>query len=88
MAEHDRKTIAVTVAFFTNAIAEEEGKVLPKHAWTQGDAYLQKNTLHGIKGTKSKFNSLLELTKAIDDVLIDGEIVLHTTGNMKKYFEQ
>ena len=87
-AKHGEKTIALTVYFFTEGIATEKDKIVPKHGWTNGTVALRSNPSHGIKsGPEHHFNSLLEISKAIEDVLIDGEIILHPTGNMKKYVQ-
>ena len=93
MDEHEAKqgerTISLTLRFFTENIATEKGKIAPKHAWTNGTVALRSNASHGITSEPKKtFNSLLEITKAIEDVLIEGEIILHPTGKMKKYVEQ
>ena len=88
-AKHGEKTIALTVYFFTDEIATEKGKIVPKHAWTSGTVALRSNRSHGIKsGVEHHFDSLLEVGKAIEDALIEGEIILHPTGNMKKYVQE
>ena len=87
-AKPGEKTIRLTVYLFTDEIAIEKGKIVPKHAWTNGTVALRSNRAHGIKsGTQQNFNSLLEITKAIEDALIEGEIILHPTGTMKKYVQ-
>ena len=87
-AKQGHKTIALTVYFFTDGIATEQSKVVPKHAWTNGTVTLRSNPEHGIKaGPHHHFNSLLEITKAVEEALIEGEIILHPTGNMKKYVQ-
>ncbi len=85
-AKYGEKTIKLTVYLFTENIAKEESKVEPKHAWTNGSVSLISNKTHGItSGDRHPFNSLLEIPKAIEDALIEGEITLHPTGKMKKY---
>ena len=87
-AKHGKKTIALTVYFFTDGIATEKGNIIPKHGWTNGTVALRSNPEHGIKaGPQHHFNSLLEITNAIEDALIEGEIILHPTGSMKKYVQ-
>ena len=44
-AKHGEKTIALTVYLFTDEIATEKGKIVPKHAWTNGTVALQKQSL-------------------------------------------
>lgn len=87
-AKHGEKTISLTLYFYTEGIAKEKGNIVPKHGWTNGTVALRSNPSHGIRsGPEHHFNSLLEITKAIEDVLIEGDIVLHPTGNMKKYVQ-
>ena len=88
-AKHSEKTIALTVYLFTDGIAAEKGKIVPKHACAHGTVALRSNPSHRIKSrAQHNFNSLLEITKAIEDALIEGEIILHPTGNMKKYVQE
>ena len=88
-AKHGEKTISLTLYFYTDGIAAEKGKIVPKHACAHGTVALRSNRSHGIKsGVEHHFNSLLEITKAIEDALIEGEIILHPTGNMKKYVQE
>ena len=87
-AKPGEKTIRLTVYLFTDEIATEKGKIVPKHAWTSGEVVLKSNPSHGIKsGAKRHFHSLLGMATAIEDLLIEGEIILHTTGKMKKYVQ-
>ena len=73
---------------FTYDIATEKGMIVPKHACAHGTVAFRSNPSHGIKsGHQHNFNSLLEITKAIEDALIEAEIILHPTGNMKKYVQ-
>jgi hypothetical protein len=85
-AQHGQKMIEVKVRFWTNAIAEEEGKVLPKHAWASGVVRMERNTSHGITpGSPVPFHSLLDLGAAIEKVLIEHEVQLHVPRRMRKY---
>ena len=89
-AKYGDKTIALTVYFFTNDIATEKDNIVPKHAWTSGEVVLKSNPSHGIKtGPKSHFHSLLGLPQAIEEVLIDGKIILHPhpAGKTRKYVQ-
>ena len=90
-AKHGEKTIGLTVYFFTNDIATEKDKIVPKHAWTSGEVVLKSNPSHGIKsGVKRHFHSLLGMATAIEDLLIEGEIILHPhpTGKTRKYVQE
>jgi hypothetical protein len=60
-----------------------------KHAWTAGMVRMQTNKAHGITSSAPvPFNSLLELTTAIEKVLLRQGIRLHPSGKMKKYLVQ
>jgi hypothetical protein len=85
-AKHGQKMIEVKVRFWTNDIAEGEGKIVPKNAWTGGVVRMDKNSSHGIDpGKPVPFNSLLDVGAAIEKVLIEHNIVLHTSTKMRKY---
>jgi len=47
-ARHGQKMIEVKVRFWTDGIAAEKGKILPKHACTGGVVRLKGNPAHGI----------------------------------------
>jgi hypothetical protein len=76
------KTIRLTLAFFTDGIAEEKRHVIPKHCWTWGNAYLKRNKTHGVqpKGVGTIFHSLDEVLPAIEKELKKNEVVLHDSG--------
>lgn len=85
-AKHGQKMIEVKVRFWTNDIAEGEGKVVPKHAWTSGVVRVDKNASHDITpGKPVPFNSLLDVGAAIEKVLLEHGIVLHASSRMRKY---
>ena len=89
-AKDGERTIVIDLRFFTDGIARGEDKIRPKHAWTSGSVSLRSNSSHGIKGSRSiTFNSLMQLTSKIEDLLIEGGIVLHTShsSRMNKYLE-
>ena len=87
-AKHGEKMIEVKVRFWTDNIAEEPGKILPKHAWPGGVVRMERNEPHGIKPQKPViFNSLMDLPFAIEKVLVNHDIILHLGGRMKKYFQ-
>jgi hypothetical protein len=80
------KMIEVRLRFFTNSIASESNKIIPKHALTQGMAFMQRNESHGIVGRKPRpFNSLLDIGQVIEKVLIAHGVVLIPSSKMKKY---
>ena len=83
-AMHGKRMIEVKIRFWTNNIADVEGQIVPKRAWTSGVARMTPNDLHGImKGQKPiAFNSLMQIPAAIEKVLRQNEIVLHP-GKMK-----
>jgi hypothetical protein len=85
-AKHGEKMIEVRIRFWTDEIAEEPGKVVPKHAWTSGVVHIAANKAHGIVPENPKpFNSLLDVGKIIEAVLIEHGIMLHLERRMKKY---
>jgi hypothetical protein len=85
-AQHGEKMIEIKLRFWTDNIAPERGKVIPKHAWTGGVVRMEANGSHGIRSAKPKvFNSLLEVGAVIEKVLIDHGVVLHPNERMKKY---
>ena len=85
-AAHGQKMIEVKIRFWTDHIADEEGKILPKHAWSSGVARMQGNRSHGIVPKNPlPFDSLMDLSAAIEKVLINHDVVLHPSSRMKKY---
>ena len=85
-AQHGKKMIEIKVRFWTNNIAPLEGQIIPKNARTGGVVRITRNELHRIKPTKPiPFNSLMEITSAIEKILIQNEIVLHPSRRMNKY---
>ncbi len=85
-AAHGQKMIELRVRFWTNDLAEEAGKVVPKHAWASGIVRVESNETHGIKATSpAPFNSLPELGAVIERVLIDHGIKLHPSTRERKY---
>jgi hypothetical protein len=87
-AEHGEKMVEVKLRFWTNNIAEQKGKVIPKHAWSSGVVRIERNDSHGIKpGTPLPFHSLLDVGAVIEKVLVEHGIVLHPSRKMSKYFE-
>ena len=59
-ATQGEKMIEIKLRFWTNKIAPEEGKVIPKHAWAAGVVRMERNRSHGIEpGWPAPFHSLL-----------------------------
>jgi DNA mismatch endonuclease (patch repair protein) len=76
----------VVIRFWTDEIAEERGKVIPKHAWSAGVVRIERNESHGIKPSKPlPFHSLLDMGAVIEKVLLEHAIVLHSSRKMAKY---
>ena len=87
-AQHGQKMIEVQLRFWTNDIAESEGQIIQKHAWTSGVAKMESNEAHGIQsGDPIPFNSLLEISSAVEKTLIKHGITLHPDSRMRKYFD-
>ena len=85
-AEHGQKMIEVKLRFWTSGIAPEEGKIVPKHAWTGGVVRIEQNKSHGIEpGSPKPFHSLLDVGAVIEKVLLDHGILLHPSIRMRKY---
>ena len=88
-APRGERTIRLTVAFWTNNIAEGEGNIVPKHAWSYGKISLNAKTAHGIKASEPiAFESLMELPAKLEQLLIREGITLHVGRNMGKYIQQ
>jgi hypothetical protein len=82
----NEKMIEVKIRFWTNAIAPESGKVIPKHAQASGVVSVERNKSHGIvPGNPRPFHSLLDLGATIEKILIEHQIVLHRSARMKRY---
>ena len=85
-AKHGEKMIEIKVRFWTNDIAQEEGKVKPKHAWSSGVVRIEGNKSHGIVPLHPRpFHSLLDIGAVMERVLLEHGIVLHASRKMKKY---
>ncbi len=86
-AKQGEKMIEVKLRFWTNDIASEHGKVVPKHAWASGVVRIERNEAHGITPSNPRpFNSLLDVGAVIEKVLIDHGVILHSDRRMRKYF--
>jgi hypothetical protein len=85
-AKYGERMIEVKVRFWTNDIAEGRGRIVPKHAWASGVVRVKGNRAHGIRPAGVvRFRSLLDLPGAIEKVLIDHGVELHTSVRMRKY---
>ena len=90
IAVHGNKMISISVSFWTDGIATEEDRIVPKHAWTSGVVKAVRNDSHGIRTSADPipFNTLMELPSAIEKLLIREGIVLHLNPKMRKYISQ
>ena len=87
-AAHGQKMIEVKIRFFTDHIADEKGRILPKHAWTSGIVRMQSNKSHGIVPENPlPFDSLMNIPSAVEKVLINHGVILHPDRRMKKYLK-
>ena len=87
-AKLGERMVEVRVRFWTDQIAEGEGKIVPKHAWTSGVVRMGHNESHGISPKNPRpFNSLMDLPRIIEMVLIEHGIILHRIGKTAKYIK-
>ncbi len=87
-ARHGEKMIEVKIRFWTNNIAPEPGKIIPKHAWSGGVVRIEGNRAHGIvPGPPKPFHTLLDVGAIVEKVLIEHGIVLHPGRKMSKYVQ-
>jgi len=78
--------IEVKLRFFTNKIADEKGKIIPKHAWTSGVVRMERNGARDITpGLPLLFHSLLDVGAVIEKTLVNHGIKLHPSPRTKKY---
>ncbi len=77
-AKHGQKMIEIKLRFWTDCIAGERGKILPKHAHAKGMAILSTNKPHGIVRNQIAFNSFNEIPLVIEKLMKEGEIKLLT----------
>jgi hypothetical protein len=85
-ARHGDKMIEVKLRFWTNNLADEPGKVIPKHAWEGGVVRIERNDSHGIvPGNPLPFHSLLDVGAVIERVLTEHKVKLHPSARSKKY---
>jgi len=85
-AKSGERMIEVKVRFWTDGIAEGERQIVPKHAWTSGVVRMGRNESHNIKPKNPRpFNSLMDLPRIMEMVLIDHGVKLHRIGKTAKY---
>jgi hypothetical protein len=88
-AKHGEKMIEVKIRFWTDDIAEAEGHIRPKHAWSSGVVRMERNAAHGIAPTKPLvFNSLLDIGSVVEKALVEHGVRLHASPRMQKYFAE
>jgi hypothetical protein len=81
-----QKMIVLKIRFWTNDIAGDAEKIVPKHAWASGQVTIESNPAHGIKAKgPAPFNSLPELAGVVERVLIDHGIKLLPSTRERKY---
>ncbi|MBI3786901.1 MAG: hypothetical protein HY276_01480 [Ignavibacteriales bacterium] len=86
IAKHGEKMIQINVCLWTDNISSKKGEIIEKYARASGVVRLQANKAHKIRPkSPTPFNSLLELTAAIEKVLIQHDIKLYTSGKAQKY---
>ncbi len=77
-AQQGERMIEVKIRFWTNNIAEGEGMILPKHAWSSGVVRMERNKPRGIvPESPVPFHSLMDIPAIIEKVLIAHGVVLH-----------
>jgi len=87
-AKLGEKMIEIRVRFWTDELAEEANQIRPKHAWTSGVVRMARNESHSIRPENPRpFNSLMDLPRIIEMVLIEHGIKLHRLGKMAKYIK-
>jgi hypothetical protein len=88
-AQQGERMIEVKIRFWTNDLADGQGQIRPKHAWTSGMIRVERNKSHGISpGPPRPFHSLLDMGAVIEKVLLEYGIKLHPSRRMKKYFDE
>ncbi len=84
-AQVGKRMIEVRVRFWTDGIVPREGRIRPKHAWTNGVVRIAPNDVHGTKPSNPRpFNSMGELGAKIETVLIEAGVKLHPNRKMQK----
>ncbi len=83
---HEERMIEVKIRFWTDDIAAVEGNILPGHARSSGLISVEPSEAHEIvPKSPVSFHSLMDITSALEKVLIENGIVLHQSKMMKRY---
>ena len=90
LAVHRNKMISINISFWTDGIATQENRIVPKHAWAGGVVKTVRNDSHGIRTSADPipFNTWMELPSAIEKLLIREGILLHLNSKMRRYISQ
>lgn len=84
-AQHGDKMIKLQIDLWTNDLAEK-GNIVPKHAWDSGVVKMRTNPSHGIvPNSPTPFHSIAQLSGAIEQLLIDHGIILHSSRLSSKH---
>lgn len=76
--KYGKKTIELTVRFWTNDISDKEDHIVPKVCWEHGMITLKKNETHGLEVRKRAFKSIAHLSRAVEELLKASKVkVLH-----------
>jgi len=85
-ALHGERMIEIKIRFWTDTLAKSRGQIIPKHALTSGVVRIERNAAHGIAPQRPvPFNSLLDVGTAIEKCLLAHGVVLHPSGQMRRY---
>lgn len=87
VAAANEKMIEVRLRFWTNNLADRpsDRRVLPKHAWDTGTAEMTTNKTHGIQSQDPvPFNSMMEIPRAVEKVLLQHGVKLHPGNRSRK----
>jgi hypothetical protein len=77
VAAHGDRTIKVTVALWTDSIATNPGRIVPKQAWPTGMVEVRANPSHGISsGEPIPFNTWNDLQGAVEQALENAGVTL------------
>ena len=76
-AKHGKKMIKLSVRFWTNDIAEEEGHIIPKHCHGSGFVVMEANAPHGIENDKEPFHNVNEIPAVIETLMKRAGMVVH-----------
>ena len=87
-AKLGEKMIEVRIRFWTDELADAARQIRPKHAWTSGVVRMARNESHDIRPENPRpFNSLMDLPRIIEMVLIEHGVKLHRIGKTAKYIK-